>query len=402
MFIGFLSALNSLVYIGGRGRALGASTQFDKQPHGRCMLSPMPRFLLSLLLALVPACAATPCISATSACTEWVTLGGGPSRSMIYRTYSLDVRNEQITRALVMIHGTNRDADNYYRNALASAFLGNALEDTVVIAPRIASHDRSCQDTLAPNEVSYSCGGDSWRSGGTASNNDKLTSFDFIDEVLRKLARKEIFPNLKHIVVAGHSAGGQFVNRYEMANQVHETLGVPVSYIVANPSSYAYPDNTRPTPADWPVNAGAPGYVPSPEAGRGGRGGAGGETAGGAVFRPFGDGRNCTTYDQWPYGFEHRSGYTARLTDEQLKKQLASRPTTYLVGELDILPLGGFDSSCPAMAQGPTRLARGLAFNKFVNQKLGAHQEAVIIPECGHNARCMFTDEKALPIVFPK
>ncbi len=361
----------------------------------------MPRLLLLVVLTLAPAYAAAPCISATSDCTEWVTFGRGPWRSMIYRTYSLDVRNEKITRALVMIHGTNRDADNYYRNALASAFLGNALEDTVVIAPRIASNDRGCQDKLAGNEVSYSCGGDSWRSGGTASNNDKLTSFDFIDEVLRKLARKEIFPNLKHIVVAGHSAGGQFVNRYEMANQVHEKLGVPVSYIVANPSSYAYPDSTRPTAADWPVTAGAPGYVPELLAGRGGRGSEG-ETPGGAAFRPFGDGRNCTTYDQWPYGFQHRSGYTARLTDDELKKQLVSRPTTYLVGELDILPLGGFDSSCPAMAQGPTRLARGLAFNKFVNQKLGAHQEAVIIPECGHNARCMFTDEKALPIVFPK
>jgi hypothetical protein len=362
----------------------------------------MPRSLLLVLLSLAPAYAASPCISATSACTEWVAFGGGPWRSMIYRTYSLDVRNEQITRALVMIHGTNRDADNYYRNALASAFLGNALEDTVVIAPRIASNDHGCQDKLAANEVSYSCSGDSWRSGGTASNNDKLTSFDFIDEVLRKLARKEIFPNLKHIVVAGHSAGGQFVNRYEMANQVHEKLGVPVSYVVANPSSYAYPDNTRPNAADWPVTAGAPGYVPELPAGRGGRGGSDGATPGEAVFRPFSDGRNCTTYDQWPYGFQHRSGYTAHLTDDEMKKQLASRPTSYLVGELDILPLGGFDSSCPAMAQGPTRLARGLAFTKFVNQKLGAHQESVIIPECGHNARCMFTDEKALPFVFPK
>ena len=366
------------------------------------MLGQMLRSVLFVFLSLAPAYAAAPCTQATTACTEWVTLGGGPSRSLIYRSYSLDVRNEQITRALVMVHGTNRDADNYYRNALASAFLGNALEDTVVISPRIASNDRGCQDTLAANEVSYSCGGDSWRSGGTASSNEKLTSFDFIDEVLRKLAGKKAFPNLKHIVVAGHSAGGQFVNRYEMANQVHDTLGVPVSYIVANPSSYAYPDNTRPTAADWPAFAGAPGYTPAPAAGGGRRGGGAEGAAGSAVFRQFGDGRNCTTYDLWPYGFEKRSGYTARLTDEQLKKQLASRPTTYLLGEEDVLPLGGFDGSCPAMAQGPTRLARGLAFSKFVMEKLGGHPEVVVIPECGHNARCMYTDEKALPIVFPK
>jgi Alpha/beta hydrolase family len=367
------------------------------------MLSAMPKSLFFALLSLAPAYAASPCISATPACTEWVTFAGGPWRSMIYRTYSLDAHNDQITRALVMIHGTNRDADNYYRNALASAFLGSALEDTIVIAPRIASNDHGCQDKLASNEVSYSCGGDSWRSGGNAVNDEKLTSFDFVDEILRKLANKQNFPNLKRIVVAGHSAGGQFVNRYEMANQVHESLGVPVSYIVANPSSYAYPDNTRPNPADWSVQANAPGYVPELPAGRGGRGGESeAERPGMAVFRPFQDGRNCTTFDQWPYGFEHRSGYTAKLSDDQLKKQLVSRPTTYMLGELDLLPLGGFDSSCPAMAQGPTRLARGLAFVKFVNQKLGGHQEAVIIPECGHNARCMFTDEKALPIVYPK
>ena len=307
-----------------------------------------------------------------------------------------------------MVHGTNRDADNYYRNALASAFLANALEDTVVIAPHIASNDRGCQDVLAPNEVSYSCGGDSWRSGGTASNNDKLTSFDFIDEVLRKLARKEIFPNLKHIVVAGHSAGGQFVNRYEMANQVHESLGVPVSYIVANPSSYAYPDNTRPTAADWPVAAGAPGYVPAPAAG----GGRGGPASGEADEAPLPPARPCFAPSAMaaiaPLSTSGRTvsniaAATPRGSrDDQLKKQLASRPTTYLLGELDILPLGGFDGSCPAMAQGPTRLARGVAFSKFVQEKLGGHPEAVIIPECPHNARCMFTDEKALPIAFPK
>ena len=36
------------------------------------------------------------------------------------------------------------------------------------------------------------------------------------------------------------------MTRYEMANQVHDTLGVPVTYVVANPSSYAYPDAGRP------------------------------------------------------------------------------------------------------------------------------------------------------------
>ncbi len=328
-------------------------------------------FLVSVA-ASVPTYAA-PCTTAAHGCTEWVNLGGGQARSLVYRTYPLDTKNEKITRALIMIHGAGRDADNYFRTALAAAFLAGALEDTIVISPRFASNDgRGCRDTLAPDEISWSCSGDSWRSGGAATSDGQLTSYDLMDEILRKLARKEVFPDLKAIVVSGHSAGGQYVTRYEMANQVHDNLGVPITYIVSNPSSYAYLDPERP---------------------------AGSSSS---ELRPFGDARNCTTYDRWPYGLQNRSGYAAKLSDDQLKKQLAARPVTYLLGELDILPLGGFDSSCPAMAQGPTRLARGQAFASYVKQKYGAQHKVTVIPLCGHNARCMFTAEPALLLLFPK
>ena len=149
-----------------------------------------------------------------------------------------------------MVHGTNRNADHYFTTATTAAFLGRALDDTVVISPRIASAEGRCHDVLDTNEVSWSCTGDSWRSGGAAPKHPDLTSFDFVDAILRKLANRSTFPNLRAIVVAGHSAGGQFVSRYEMANQVHETLGVPVTYVVANPSSYAWPDATRPMAID--------------------------------------------------------------------------------------------------------------------------------------------------------
>ena len=48
----------------------------------------------------------------------------------------------------------------------------------------------------------------------------------------------------------GHSAGGQFVACYQMSNRVHETIGTPITYVVANPSSYARPSATRPLPVD--------------------------------------------------------------------------------------------------------------------------------------------------------
>ena len=317
-----------------------------------------------------------PCTTANPSCTEWITFGNGPSRSLIYRTYALAEPNEAITRALIMVHGAGRDVDNYFRTAVLAAFLDGALENTVVIAPRLASNDGvECKDTLAVHEVSYNCS--SWRSGGPALSDKNVNSFVFVDEILRKLANRKTFPNLRSIVVAGHSAGGQFVTRYEMANTVHDELGTPVTYVVANPSSYAYPETVRPR-----EDAAKPGTV---------------------EFGPFRDAGNCTTYDKWPYGLESRAtaGYTAQMSDEQLRKQLASRPVTYLLGEIDILPLGGFDSSCPAMAQGPTRLARGEAFADLVVTKYGAPHKAVVVPLCGHNSRCMFTADIALPVLFP-
>ena len=99
---------------------------------------------------------------------------------------------------------------------------------------------------------------------------------------------------------------------------------------------------------------------------------------------------------------QKRTGYASKVTYEQLKKQLVARPTTYLVGELDMLPLAGFDSSCPAMAQGANRNLRGQAFGKYVNERLGGRHATMVIPLCGHNARCMFTAAPALPLLFPK
>jgi len=329
------------------------------------------------------------CTTATSACTEWVGFGTGPARSLIYRTYSLDARNDAIRRALIMVHGTNRNADHYFATATAAAFLAGAVGDTVVISPRIASAAGNCRDKLDANEVSWSCTGDSWRSGGVAASHPELTSFDFVDQVLRKLANKSIFPNIRAIVVAGHSAGGQFVARYQMANRVHGTLGVPITYVVANPSSYAWPAATRPLPTDDGATDNAKLAWNTED-----------------VHTKFSygafDAKDCATYDRWPFGFENRTGgYTAKTSDDQLKKQLVSRPTTYLFGQVDVLPLGGFDSSCSAMAQGATRRSRGEAYVKYLNEQMGAKHAVQIVSECGHNDRCVYTTDKVLPVIFP-
>lgn len=339
----------------------------------------------ALVAQTAPPPAAPPCISATAACTEWVLLKGGPGRSMIYRTFPLDQRNEAVRRALLMVHGTARNADHYFRTAVSAAFLADALADTVVIAPHMI--DRT--DPRQEQEVVWAT---SWRTGGPAADDPRLSSFDFADEILRKLADKATFPNLRAIVVAGHSAGGQFVNRYAMSNRVHDTLGVPITYVVANPSSYAWPSEVRPLPQDDadPVKA-KEGWSLSPDT----------AVHRNFTFGPF-DAAKAPNFNRWPMGLEHRTGYTESLSDEQLRKQLVERPTTYLLGQVDTLPLGDFDSSPNAMAQGPTRRSRGEAYFKYVTERMGAKHAIQIVSECGHNARCMFTTDAVLPVLFPR
>jgi len=310
---------------------------------------------------------------------------------MVYSTYALDKPNTAVTRALVMVHGTLRNADHYFATATSAGFLAGALNNTVIIAPHfIASPDKP-----QANEVVWPNRGDSWRSGGMSTSNPTLSAFDFMDEILRTLSDKKMFPNLKQIVVTGHSAGGQFATRYEMANKVHGTLGdVSVTYVVANPSSYAWPAAVRPLPTGDanPATADKEALGPNGE-----------KVNTQFTYGPFNSADpKVANYNHWPSGLESRTGYTAQMSDDQLKKQLVERPTTYLLGQVDVLPLGGFDSSPSAMTQGPTRRARGEAFFKYVNETLGAKHSAIIVPECGHNDRCIFTTDVVFPVIFPK
>jgi pimeloyl-ACP methyl ester carboxylesterase len=343
----------------------------------------MSKTILGCFAALLSSiAAAAPCTTGGPACMEKLSLGPAQRYSWVYRSFPLTEKNDSIRTALIVIHGSGRNADSYFASAVAAALLAGALESSIVISPRMASASGgSCQDKLDPGEISWMCGeGEDWRGGGGAEGVPGITTFGFVDELLRRLARRDIFPNLRTIVVTGHSAGGQFVARYAAASRAENGLGVPVKYIVANPSSYVYLDATR-------LASGATCSE---------KGGCTGD------FRRFSEGRNCTTFNQWRYGLEKRNGAAADVSDDDLRKQLIARDVTYMLGEFDTLPVYGFDGSCPAMAQGPSRLARGITYWNYLRSKYSAQHKLVVVPACGHNGRCIYTADVALPLLFPK
>jgi len=63
----------------------------------------MARVMSAFLTVCLFACSAmaAPCSAAKDSCTEWVNVGPGPDRGMVYRTFPHDSRNEAISRALI-------------------------------------------------------------------------------------------------------------------------------------------------------------------------------------------------------------------------------------------------------------------------------------------------------------
>jgi pimeloyl-ACP methyl ester carboxylesterase len=336
-----------------------------------------------------------------SACEQWITYGNGPARSRVYSTFALDSFNPAIRRGLILIHGANLMAGYYFRTGTAAALAAGALDNTIVISTyfldaRVGKR-RSTKVAWRrqPNEVVWAEGRVSWRDGGTSTTNPTLSSYDYVDELVRKLADKRVFPNLKDIVIAGFSAGGQYVNRYEMANKVDGTVdGVSISYVVADPSSFAWPTAARPVPVgDASPNSPAQAYKESV-----GKSGTTPHTN--FTYGPFNSAK-APNYDRWPYGLEDLKGYTAGMSADRLRRNLTSRSVTYVEAQVDTFPISEFDSSPNADAQGPQRRARGEAYVKYVDEYLGGQQTLVVVPGCSHNSRCVLTADNVLPLLFP-
>jgi len=94
----------------------------------------------------------------------------------------------------------------------------------------------------------------------SSSSTTTISSYGAMDVLLETLCNKKNYPNLQRIVVAGHSAGGQFVHRWGLSSDswcFGDRHGQPegadglvaslpsIRVVAANPRSYAYLDKRR-------------------------------------------------------------------------------------------------------------------------------------------------------------
>jgi hypothetical protein len=305
-------------------------------------------------------------------------------------------RHAAIRTAWIVVHGSKRNADDYLCCALAALPESERDLDTtsiLVLSPRFL--DRSDGPVRIANlnnsqPLYYAQHGPishTWRYGADATNS-KISSYAAMDAMVETLAFDTIrFPNLERIVVAGHSAGGQFVHRWALTSfspawgdddSSTARRTVPIRAVAANPRSFSYLDERR-----FEAN----GSFLIPDSSRI---------------------KDCPGYNEWEWGLEPGGLIVAPYKDRAIAKaggprkiaeQYAKRKVIYLAGDLDLLPVR---SECEDdNFQGPNRRTRSELFHNSLEQIFG-HQvhRRVVVPMVHHDHCLLFQSEQGRAVLF--
>jgi len=269
-----------------------------------------------------------------------LTKGGQTLTIPVYSSLPLNATDTRIRHAVIVVHGTNRNAVDYFDYASAAV-----SSDVLVVAPRF----ETSSDSPSSAELHWTNSG--WKEGNesTGSRPWTISSFAVADELLRSM--HATFPNLDTVVIAGHSGGGQFVQRYAATHSDGRHR-----FVVANPSSYMYLTSARPA-----------------------------STSG------------CSWYNEYQYGLDDLDDvpYVERLGASTLKSRYGASQVTYLLGANDDNPDDSdLDVTCGAQAQGSHRRERGEQFHDSLRNVYGsgiyARHPLSIVSGVGHSAREMF------------
>jgi pimeloyl-ACP methyl ester carboxylesterase len=331
-----------------------------------------------LLLALIVACAPLASFGAPAPAPKetrppGLTSGALANRSFLVSTSegaglaryfgngSLD-GSQTATRAIIIVHGVLRNADTYFATGELTLHAAHA-DDTLLIAPQfVEAGDLKGHDVPATT-LRWS---DDWAGGAPAIAPAPISTYSVFDAMLDRLADRTHFPKLSSIVVVGHSAGGQIVQRYAVVGNGPSLIansGVRVHLIVSNPSSYLYFGEERP-------------YAH----------------------------RGCADFDQWRYGFVGAPPYVDAAAAAYERRYIA-RDVTYLLGTADTNPREwDLDTSCAGEAQGPYRFARGKAYAAYLKRRhpAGTAQDYAFVPGVGHDNRMMFTSACGIAVIFDR
>jgi pimeloyl-ACP methyl ester carboxylesterase len=323
-------------------------------------MAPRLSFAFAAGCALLFLLAPVGTVNAASPTAQAVELGEPGQRYpfLVFASADLQAPSIRANRAVVVIHGIQRNAQDYFaagEQLLANAGLAN--DSTLLLAPKFAMP----QDDQATAELPL-YGYDDWVQGDVSrQGRTGVGAFTVLDDLLRLLADRARFPALREILLIGHSAGGQLLQRYAAFSPQEEVLrprGIALRYVVASPSSYLYFDGNRPHAGGFGEPAGA----------------------------------DCPDYDRYRYGLQQAPAYLARPVDgHALFSRYTARDVTYVVGARDDKADGKvMDMRCGARLEGANRLERQanyLAYERFLagRWQLPAQHGQLVVDGVGHD-----------------
>ena len=284
----------------------------------------------------------------------------------LFSNMNINEENSQVQKVIVVLHGANRNAVDYFNsiNNIASSL--SIQNETLIIAPQfLLLEDIESWDL--GSTIPY------WQSltGWTIGNQSisvtqhprdfQLSSYSIMDSLLSHLY--SAFVNVSDVIFIGNSAGAQFINRYAGGSPLAHNE--KIKFIISGPSSFLYFDENRyQDPNSW--------AVPS----------------------------SCNNYNEYKYGLEDLNNYMSVAGVDSIVSRYQDRQITYLVGALD----NGGTTDCQSMAQGQNRLDRTLNYYNylryFFGQEIVEKQKIIIIPNEDHYHNDIFSSPCGQKAIF--
>lgn len=293
-------------------------------------------------------------------------------------SHPLTEANPGIRKLLVALHSSSYDAFMYLRNGREAARRAGVLDETLILVPHwLRQQHVTGPDT--PDNLLYWDANPFWGSQLSRVTPDarplRFSSYELLDQLLDFTVVRERFPQLQSIIFVGHSAGGQFAQRYAAVGRYQPPAGISVRYVVCAPSSYAYPTRERLAPGDTFAEP-----TPAQQA-------------------------NCKFWNNWGYGLDEPYRYVREGGVENVRQRFASRHVFYLCGEHDNNPdHASLSKTCASMLQGAQRLERMLTFEKYLRHTYGPHitrrHRFAVTPGVGHSGFGNMTSEPGLRFLF--
>lgn len=299
---------------------------------------------------------------------------------------------------VIMIHGSGRNVDDYLcttNAALPPLQQVPTTSSMMVLAPwfvapedgPVTLHNKPHIEPLrwAEEGPIYH----TWRYGADAMNLP-FGAYAAVDALIERLTTDVVrFPALQRIVVAGHSAGGQYTQRWALLSrhgsrdvirtaddETRSPRDVDIRTIVANPKSYCWLDARR--------------YLDNEEY----------RVPDATTIA------KCPEYNEWEWGLSEGNFLPTPYKDQAIHvaggvaaivKRYATRDVVYLAGELDVIPNG----DCMERLQGHFRRVRSERFYKSLKEIYG-HQihRRLVVMGVHHDHALMFQSPEGYEALF--